>query len=235
MVILMVELVPGVHLVDSPVGCNTYLIIGDGGVTLVDTGLKGNEKRIYRCMQKLGYKPRDIERIIITHAHLDHINCLHRLKEDSGAQVMVSEADSPIVEGKKPIGTAKGIYGLVLAFLRVAYYRYEPVKVDVMLGDGDAIDAPGGLEAIMLGGHSEGNMGLYSPDRRLLFSSDTVRVIGDSLAPPSPKFTEDPEGAIRAIKRLSGLDFDAMLPGHGKPVMENASEKVRELYAELKH
>ena len=91
--VFMVELVPGVHLVDSSIGCNTYLII-DNGVTLVDTGLRGNEKRIYGCMKKLGYVPGDIKRIIITHAHLDHINCLYRLKKDTGAQVMASEADA---------------------------------------------------------------------------------------------------------------------------------------------
>ncbi len=229
----MVELVPGVHLVDGSVGCNTYLII-DNGVTLVDTGLRGNEKRIYRCMEKLGYGPRDIKRIIITHAHLDHINCLYRLKADSGAQVMASEADACVIEGKKPLKVAGGLFGLIFVALRL-YYRYKPVKVDVALKDGDTIDVLGGLGAIMLSGHSEGNMGLYDRSRRLMFSSDTIRVLGDKLVPPHPKFTEDPKSAINAIQRLAELDFTAMFPGHGKPIMGDASKKVRKLYAELKH
>jgi glyoxylase-like metal-dependent hydrolase (beta-lactamase superfamily II) len=229
----MVELVPGVHMVDGSIGCNTYLVI-DSGVTLVDTGLRGNEKRIYACMEKLGYAPEDIKRIIITHAHLDHINCLRRLKDDTGARVMVSEADAGIVEGKKPLRIAGGVLGAIMAPLRL-YYSYTPVKVDVMLRDGDAIDVLGGLRAVMLSGHSEGNMGLYGQPRRLMFSSDTIRVIGDKPAPPHPRFTEDPESAISAIERLSGLSFDIMLPGHGKPIMSNASYKIKELYAELKH
>jgi len=229
----MVELVPGVHLVDGSIGCNTYLII-DNGVTLVDTGLRGNEKRIYRCLSKLGYLPGDIKRIVITHAHLDHITCLHRLKADTDAEVAVGEVDAGVVEGSKPLHTAGGPFGLVFAVLRL-YYRYMPVTVDIKLKDGDVIDALGGLRAVMLAGHSEGNLGLYGEARKLVFSSDTIRVMGDRLVPPHPEFTEDPKSAVNSIKRLAGLDFDTMFPGHGKPILRNASEMVNELYAELKH
>ena len=87
----------------------------------------------------------------------------------------------------------------------------------------------------MLSGHSEGNLGLYSPSRKLIFSSDTIRVLDGRLAAPHPKFTEDMKSAVNAIKRMSELSFDIMLPGHGKPIMGSASEKVRELFHELKH
>lgn len=229
----MTELVPGVHQVDNSIGCNTYIII-DNGVTLIDTGLRGNEKNIYGVLQKLGYTPKDIKRIIITHAHLDHINCLYRLKSDSGAQVMAGEGESDIIEGRKPLGVAGGLFGIFFSAMRL-YYKYIPVDVDVKLKDGDAVDVFGGLKAVVLSGHSEGNMGLYSPQHSLIFSSDTIRVLDGKLAAPHPKFTADMPGAIKAIRRLSELDFKVMLPGHGKPIMEGASEKVRELYHELKH
>jgi glyoxylase-like metal-dependent hydrolase (beta-lactamase superfamily II) len=229
----MTELVPGVHQVDNSIGCNTYIII-DNGVTLIDTGLRGNEKNIYGVLQKLGYTPKDIKRIIITHAHLDHINCLYRLKSDSGAQVMAGEGESDIIEGRKPLGVAGGLFGIFFSAMRL-YYKYTPVDVDVKLKDGDTIDVFGGLKAVVLSGHSEGNMGLYSPQHSLVFSSDTIRVLDGKLAAPHPKFTADMPGAIKAIRRLSELDFKVMLPGHGKPIMDGASEKVRELYHELKH
>lgn len=229
----MTELVPGIHLIDNSIGCNTYIII-DNGITLVDTGLRGNEKNIYGCLQKLGYTPKDIRRIVITHAHLDHINCLYRLKSDSGAQVMAGETETDLIEGRKPLQVAGGVFGLIFSVLRI-YYRYRPVKVDVKLKDGDAIDVLGGLTTVMLSGHSEGNLGLYSPRHRLIFSSDTIRVLDGKLSAPHPKFTADMASAINAIKRLSELDFSIMLPGHGKPIMDGASEKVRELFHELKH
>ncbi|AFD00608.1 putative Zn-dependent hydrolase, including glyoxylase [Methanocella conradii HZ254] len=228
----MSELVPGVHLVDGSIGCNTYLIVGDG-VTLIDTGLKGNEKRIYDCLGKLGYGPKDIRRIVITHAHIDHINCLGRLKADTGALVMASEQDSEVIEGRRPIRGVGGFFGAFIRLLRL-YYRYTPVKVDVRLKDGDKIGVPGGFEAILLSGHSAGSIGLYSRERGILFSSDTIRVLNGKIAAPHPKFTENGEKAIEAIERMAGLDFNVLLPGHGKPVIGNASDKVKELCHELK-
>ena len=224
---------PDVHLVDVSVGCNTYVII-DNGITLVDTGLRGNVAKIYAYIEKLGYTPKDIKRIIITHAHLDHINCLHKLKEDTGAEVMVGEKDADIVSGKKPLRSMKGAFGLIFNILGV-YYRYLPVSADRLLKDGDTIDVLGGLSVVYLGGHSPGNIGLYSASRKLFFSSDSIRVIDGRLVAPHPRFTEDMPGAINAIKRISELDFNVMLPGHGSPVLKDASVKVKELYHEVKH
>jgi glyoxylase-like metal-dependent hydrolase (beta-lactamase superfamily II) len=229
----MVELVPDVHSVDGSIGCNTYLVI-DKGVTLIDTGLRGNEKMIYGYLEKLGYSPKDIRRIIITHAHIDHINCLDRLKEDTNAEIMVGEGEADVVDGKKPLRAAGGLFGYLFDALRL-YYRYKPVKVDVRLKDGDVIDIIGGLKVVMLSGHSPGNLGLYSQPRKLVFSSDTIRILDHRMVAPHPRFTEDIKGAIEAIKRLSELEFNILLPGHGYPIMDNASEKVRMLYHELKH
>ena len=229
----MTELVPGIHSVDNSIGCNTYVIIDDG-ITLVDTGLRGNEKNIYGCLKKLGYGPKDIKRIVVTHAHLDHINCLHHLKKDSGAQVLAGETEADYIEGRKPLQGDGGLFGLIFSILRI-YYRYKPVHVDVKLKDGDTISVLGGAQVVLLSGHSEGNLGIYSPSHRLIFSSDTVRVLDGRPAAPNPKFTADMAGAIQAIKRLAELDFGVLLPGHGKPIMDGASEKVRELYHELKH
>jgi glyoxylase-like metal-dependent hydrolase (beta-lactamase superfamily II) len=229
----MVELVPDVHSVDGSIGCNTYLII-DKGVTLVDTGLRGNEKQIYGYLEKLGYEPKDIKRVIITHAHIDHINCLHQIKEDTNAEIMVGEGEADIVTGKKPLRTMGGLFGLIFGPMRL-YYKYKPVKVDVLLKDGDEIDIIGGIKVITLSGHSPGNIGLYSKPRKLVFSSDTIRILDHRMVTPHPRFTEDIHSAIEAIKKLSELEFNVLLPGHGFPVMDNASEKVRELYHELKH
>lgn len=229
---IMAELAPGIHLVDDSIGCNAYVIV-DGGITLVDTGLRGNEKHIYGCIRKLGYAQRDIRRIIVTHAHLDHVNCLHRLKEDSGATVYAADGEADMVEGRRPLRAPGGAFGLLFAPLQ-AYYRYRPVHVDVRLADGDRIDVLGGLEVVMLPGHSEGNMGLYCPRHSLVFSSDTVRVLNGNPSAPSPRFTADMAGAIEAIGRLAGLRFDALLPGHGRPIMARASEMLGKLYGELK-
>ncbi len=226
------EITPGIHMIDGSIGCNTYLVLGDG-VTLIDTGLRGNVPRIYNYLGRIGYKPRDIRRIVITHAHLDHINCLYQLKKDTGAIVMANARDTDVIDGGRALRVAKGIFGAVLRAGQV-YYRYRPVTVDVRLNDGDLIAGMPDFMAVSLPGHSEGNMGLFSREKSTFFSSDSIRVSGGRLVTPSPRFTLDMEAAVASIKRIGEFDFNVMLPGHGTPVTSIASTKVRELYHEIR-
>jgi glyoxylase-like metal-dependent hydrolase (beta-lactamase superfamily II) len=226
------EVVPGIHMVDGSIGCNTYLVMGDG-ITLVDTGLRGNIPRIYGYLRHIGHKPEEIRRIVITHAHLDHMNCLHQLKKDTSAIVMANARDADIIEGRQPLRVASGLFGAVFRVLQ-AYYKYRPVPVDTRLNDGDPITGMPGFRAVFLPGHSEGNMGLFSPEKSTFFSSDSIRVSGVRLVAPGPRFTRDMEAAVASIRRIGEFDFNVMLPGHGPAITSTASTKVRELYHEIR-
>lgn len=226
------EIVPHIHEVDGSIGCNTYLIVGDG-VTLVDTGLRGNVPRIYQCLGRMGFRPRDIRRIVVTHAHLDHINCLHQLKEETGAIVMANLLDTDVIEGRQPLRIGSGAFAALSGAIKL-YYRYTPVKVDVRLNDGDRITGAHDMTAVSLPGHSAGNTGLYSREKKTFFSSDSIRVSGGKVVTPSPRFTVDMNAAVASVRRIGEFDFDVLLPGHGSAVTDGAAAKVRELYHEIK-
>ena len=226
------EIVPNIHIIDGSVGCNTYLVIDDG-LTLIDTGLRGNVPRIYHYLAAMGHEPRDIKRIVLTHAHLDHINCLHQLKQDTGAMVLAGARDAEIIAGQRPLRVGTGLFGAVSVIFKL-YYHYVPVPVDVRLKEGDRIPGALDLATMCLPGHSEGNTGLFCGARRTLFSSDAIRVNAKGqLAPPSPRFTPDMKTAVKSIKKIGELEFDVLLPGHGPAVTGAASAKVRELYHSL--
>jgi glyoxylase-like metal-dependent hydrolase (beta-lactamase superfamily II) len=226
------EIVPGIYMVDGSIGCNTYLLVDDG-VTLVDTGLRGNVPKIYASLGRIGLNPRDIRRILITHAHLDHINCLHQLKEETGAIVMANALDSDIIEGKKPLRAGRGAFSALSGVINF-YAHYRPVTVDMCLNDGDPVAGAFDARAEYLPGHSAGNTGLYSREKKTFFSSDSLRVSGGRLVTPSPRFTADMEAAITSVKRIGEFDFDVLLPGHGSAVTDSAATKVRELYCEIR-
>ena len=225
------EIVPGIRMVDGSVGCNTYLIIDDG-VTLIDTGLRGNVPKIYGSLERINHRPKDIRRIVLTHAHLDHINCLPQLKEDTGAAVLAGDREAEIITGQRPLKVASGLLGVIFGLFR-PYYRYRPVSVDVRLKDGDRIPGAFDLEVVCLPGHSAGNLGLYSRSKRVFFCSDALRVVDGRVAPPSARFTADMASAIASIRRIGELDFDVLLPGHGAAVTRDAAAKVRELHKEI--
>lgn len=225
------EIIPGIHLVDGSIGCNTYLVTGED-VTLVDTGLRGNVPKIFHYLHHIGRSPRDIGHIVITHAHLDHMDCLGQLKKETGAVVIASAADADVVEGRRHLPSPGGLFGAIFRATQ-AYYRYRPVPVDARLNDGDPVPGMPGFRAVSLPGHSEGNMGLYSEEKSAFFSSDSVRVAGGRPVTPSPRFTPDMDAALASISRIGAFGFNVMLPGHGQPITSGASAKVRALHLEI--
>ncbi len=175
---------------------------------------------------------KDIKQVVITHAHPDHMQCLAEIVSMSSAKVMIGKEDADVMSGARPIPIPKGPIGLVFRML-APMMRFEPVPVDVGLKDGDTVDVLGGLKVVSLKGHTPGNIGLVHPSSGIMFSSDTVSNRKDRLGPPA-LYKQNEEECFRAIQRLSELNIEIMLPGHGPPIRPNASKKVRTFLEELR-
>ena len=187
------EIVPGVHTIDSLGSGRAYLAVDADRVTVIDTGLKGSAERVLRAVEAAGRKPKDVRQIVITHYHGDHIGGLAELVERTGAQVMVHALDAPVVRGERPQpGPTSG--GLLKPLINFVISRMEsvsaPVAVDRELSDGDEIDALDGLRVVHTPGHTPGSICLFSPKRRLLFTGDAIAtpsVFGRPLSAGTPR------------------------------------------------
>lgn len=228
---MLSKIIEGVYMLDHPSGANTYLII-DGGVTLIDVGMRNNVSKIKAELESLGLSMKDIRTVVITHAHIDHMQCLAEIVAASSAKVMVGEGDADVITGAKPSPRPQGPLGLVFRLLG-PMMRFKPVEVDVRLKEGDTVDVLGGLKVVSLKGHTPGNIGLVHPSSRIMFSSDTVGNRKDSLQPPMG-YKYNRKECDSAIERLSDLNIDIMLPGHGPPIRPDASVKVRTFLGDLK-
>ena len=94
------EIFPFIYAV--PLGyVNAFLLADPDGPTLVDSGLKGNYKRILQAIREIGRKPEELRHVLVTHHHADHVGSLAALIEKSGAQAWVHPLDAPIVAGEK--------------------------------------------------------------------------------------------------------------------------------------
>ncbi|MGB9718713.1 MAG: MBL fold metallo-hydrolase [Thermoproteota archaeon] len=78
--------------------------------------------------------------------------------------------------------------------------------------------------------HTPGSIALYDQTRRILFAGDALLCSGGRVVGPSEQFSVDIHEARRSIERLTILDFDIMLCGHGEPLRQNASALVREFH-----
>src|SRR3954463_7374545 len=82
---------------------NCFLLADDdGSLTLVDAGLKRAEKKVLAALAGLGKAPEDVQRIVVTHAHLDHVGGLAGAKEATGAEVLVHDRDAVYLQSGKP-------------------------------------------------------------------------------------------------------------------------------------
>ena len=113
---------------------SSYLITTPQGHILINTGFPDSVPMILAGVEGLGFKFSDIKILTATHAHSDHVAGLAEIKRLTGARMVMESEDVPVVESG---GKADFRFGDDAAM------RFEPVKVDQSLKDGDKISLGG--------------------------------------------------------------------------------------------
>jgi metallo-beta-lactamase class B len=127
---------------------STYLITTDAGHVLINTGFEDTVPLIVEGVEQLGFKMADVKILLATHAHGDHVAGLAELKRLTGARMMMSEADSVLLEDG-------GISDFRFGDGRTP--SFEAVKVDRRLKNQDTIELGGvTLTAHHHPGHTKG-------------------------------------------------------------------------------
>lgn len=185
---------------------NTYLINGSEKI-LVDPGhhhLFGNVKD---QLLKLSITLKDIDLIILTHAHPDHVEAVRGLA-DSRALIALHEAELDFVKKLAPhYGTAMGIT------------EFEP---QILLREGELKVGNLKFQILHAPGHSPGSICIYWPHEKALITGDVIfyQGIGRTDLPGG-----NGQALKESIKRLSGLEVEHLLPGHGETVSGRALVK----------
>ena len=185
----------------GPLQCNCS-IIGDEAsreALVIDPGDEISE--ILASVQKHNLQ---VKQIIITHAHIDHVGGAMKLRQATGAPILINENDYALLK----------MLDVQAAWLGMQ----DPGKVEVAasLGESDRVKA-GALSANVLHtpGHTEGSICLYFPTEKTL-------IAGDTLFAGSIGRTDLPGGSfekiIRSIhgKLLTLPDETVVVPGHGE-------------------
>ncbi len=226
-----------------PVGdINVYLIFpppGADGITLIDTGVKSDEafEALRRGFKGFGVALEQVERILVTHGHMDHYGQARRIAEISGARVFASAPEAELMRVSFSPSASRSPR-MRAAFLRwgipeevldgphpmrdLAPRIHDPIDVDGVLHDGERI-AVGDLtlEAIETPGHCDGHLVFYERELRLLFAGD--HLLPDITPVPVLVFPADenqprPKSLLRFMKSLEkveSLECDLVFPAHG--------------------
>jgi glyoxylase-like metal-dependent hydrolase (beta-lactamase superfamily II) len=223
------EIIPNVHRIPD-ITANPYLIIDPDGLTLIDAGLPGSHKKILHYMAALGYAPKGLRRVIITHADFDHIGGLAALEAATGARIFASAIEAKaMAEGhaSRPLTPRRKITKLLFDFV-AKLFKPTPVHADEFLANGLILPVLGGLRVIETPGHTPGHISLYAPSARILFCGDSIVSEETGLVGSSGANTWDQAKADESVRIQTALGARIVCSGHG-PVVRNAAVKFPQL------
>jgi metallo-beta-lactamase class B len=188
-------------------GIGAYLITTPKGHILIDGILAQSAPQIIANVKTLGYDMRDVKFLLNSHAHFDHAAGLAALQRASGAKMVASSADKPILEaGQISYGPSAGTH-------------FPAIRVDRVIREGETISLGGiTLTARMTPGHTPGctswSMAVKAKDGRThnAFFHCSSTVAGQSLVPESyPGMVADYRATFAKIRSLSA---DVFLANH---------------------
>ncbi|PPJ01535.1 MBL fold metallo-hydrolase [Nocardia nova] len=197
----------------QPNDVNVYVWSDPEGVTLIDSGLPGAAGEIERGLRARGLTRDDVQRVILTHAHDDHIGSAADLAE-WGAEIWVHHADADIVRGERPQpAPVLREWEHPIAEALEPGTPPRPAPVHRELRDGEVLDFGGGAEVLAVPGHTAGSLALHMSQHRVLFTGDTLANVRGVTKPGV--FNLDSTAVDAAARRLAELDVDVVCVGHG--------------------
>lgn len=215
----------GIHQVGGYV--NAFIVDGDQGVVLVDTGLPKKEGRVTDGLAAIGRTTADVVAIVLTHSHQDHCGNAAALKMLTGAEVIASKIDTPAIQGEEPIPVPPMLRG-PMRFLAGLGPKPTPVIVDHRITESDQAGLPDDFSAIDTPGHTPGHTSyLLDRDGGIMFVGDAAAADRSrKVTRGFPNSRGGPEIDI-SIRRLGEHEFEMALFGHSAPLTTGAAVAFR--------
>ncbi|MER6738763.1 MBL fold metallo-hydrolase [Streptomyces puniciscabiei] len=225
------RIAPGIMRIATSKRDNAFLVAGDDGFTLVDVGWAKAPRALLDTVAALGRKPSDIRRIVLTHAHPDHVQGAAELRRHTGAHILIHAADRPWLEaGRVP---AEGRCGALGRFIdRLPALHWQPVEADADLADGDLVQNSDGLRIIHTPGHSPGHIVLLHEPTGTLLVGDALFNRG-KLALGPDALAADPDLRPASLRLLPRDLVTTVGFAHGSPLGEADIPAFREFVERL--
>ena len=218
------EIFPGVHTLPSVKMSRAYLIVGDT-LAVVDAGLPWSSSGISKYIRSIGRSPEELQHILITHGHADHVGGVASLVKSTGAAIVSHRSDTRRLHDNSVALADNGVRRLLPMSLPTV-----PVnRVRILVEDGDVLPIRSGIRVIHTPGHTRGSVCFLLLESGVLFSGDTIFSDGSRLSRSVPFPGYDREDYVRSLDRLSRLEFEGVCGGHGAPLQRGGSQILRQL------
>jgi len=209
------EIYPHVYMIRQ-MFVNLYLVVGEDGLMLIDTGLKGSRARILGAIQEAKSTPANLKSIVITHADGDHFGGLAEIQQDTHAMAYANPIEAEAIQAGKssrtlnPGGIQKVLFGLVMPL-----FKSQPGRIDAVLAEGQEFGMLGGLKVLATPGHTPGHTSLFSPSSGVLFAGDSIQIVDGQPRPSGAGNTWNIARAKESYQMQMALKPVLILAGHG--------------------
>jgi glyoxylase-like metal-dependent hydrolase (beta-lactamase superfamily II) len=218
------KIIDNIYVV-SGVVANTFILVDEDGLTLIDAGMPGSEKKILGYLPDLGKNASDVKRIVLTHSDIDHVGGLAALAGASKARTYASGIEAEAIAVGKPsrqIQASGFSLRRMLFALLSPFFKAKPFKVDEILTEGQILPVLGGLRVVETPGHTPGHISLYAEKATVLFCGDSMVSDESRLHDSRPEVTWNADQARESVRKQANLGATIVCSGHG-PVIRDAS------------
>jgi glyoxylase-like metal-dependent hydrolase (beta-lactamase superfamily II) len=228
--VLQRNVTDGVHRIEDAY-TNWYLIEDAGRLTVVDAGVPTSWRSFRSALAELGRTPGDVEAVVLTHAHFDHLGFAERARAELGIPVYVHENDVPLTKMPRRyaferrrsyyFATQVQAFPVVASLLRNRAWWPPPVA-EVVRYHGGTLPVPGSPEVVFTPGHTLGHCALHLRDRGVLLAGDAIVTFDPYTAQSGPRLvaraaTADSQRNLESLDALVETGAQTVLTGHGDP------------------
>jgi glyoxylase-like metal-dependent hydrolase (beta-lactamase superfamily II) len=204
-------------------GFDTVYAVRGEGVILIDGGEPRKIARLKKGLEDAFIKPEEIQLIVLTHGHWDHIGSAKDIQDLTGAKILLHHKDLHFLDDahpSQPSGvTAWGNIIIGLLKLYSLFIRIPTFEVDVLAGDDEISLVEYGIpgKVIHTPGHSWGSVSVLLDSGEAFVGDLAMNMLPMRLNPGLPIFGDDIKLVKNSWRRLLDMGTKTVYPAHGKP------------------
>ncbi|MET1044040.1 MAG: MBL fold metallo-hydrolase [Microbacteriaceae bacterium] len=234
------NLAPGIHRL-SHAYVNCYLIEDGTRVTIVDAAFPATWTHLEQSLEAIGRSRGDVEALVITHAHFDHMGFAARIAAEWSVPIWVHAADERVAQhpyrydrqGNPLLHTLRHprAIPMLTAMAAAGGLRVKGATNTRRLPPSTVLDVPGRPRVVFTPGHTFGHCALHLADRGVLFSGDALVTLDPFTGRRGPRLAAgvaaaDSVMALASLQAIADTDAATVLPGHGEPWQKGARAAV---------
>ena len=221
-----------INIFPIPMMFDTIYAVRSEGVILIDGGDPGKMENFKRGLELSSIKPQEIQLIILTHGHWDHIGSAKEIQAWTGARILLHQKDMHFLDETHP-SQPPGftLWGKIIIEMLKMYtlkMRLPTFQVDIVAKDEEISLVEYGIpgKVVYTPGHSWGSVSVLMDGGQVLVGDLAMNMFPMRISPGLPIFGDDIQVVKKSWQKLLDLGAKTVYPAHGKPFLAERLIKV---------